>query len=109
MNNLIDEFDELLELIKQSDEYKEYVRLKELVSNNEDIKRLTDEIKKIQKRIVRSNGNKVLEKELESKNIELNSIPLYNDYIESIDKLNELLLIVKNKFDSFINELILRW
>lgn len=109
MNNLIDEFDELLELIKQSDEYKEYVRLKELVSNNEDIKRLTDEIKKIQKSIVRSKGNKELEKELESKNIELNSIPLYNDYIESIDKLNELLLIVKNKFDSFINELILRW
>jgi cell fate (sporulation/competence/biofilm development) regulator YmcA (YheA/YmcA/DUF963 family) len=107
MNN----FDNLIKLIEQSDEYIEYKRLKELVSNNSDINKLSNEIKGIQKKIVNLECNGISiskeRKELELKNIELKNIPLYNDYIDALDKLNDLLLIVREKFNKFISELLL--
>jgi cell fate (sporulation/competence/biofilm development) regulator YmcA (YheA/YmcA/DUF963 family) len=111
MNNLTNEFDNLIELIKESEEYIEYERLKKLVSGNSDINRLSSEIKTIQKEIVglEYSGKDIFKKSvgLNSKNVELKNIPLYNDYIDAQSRLNSLLLIVKEKFDVFISELVL--
>ena len=111
MNNLIKEFNELIELIKDSDLYKKYIRLEELVKKSNDINKLVEDIKELQKKIVnlehKNMSTKDLEEELNKKKVELNLIPLYNDYTESIDELNNMLLIIKNKFDNFIKELLL--
>ena len=44
---------------------------------------------------------------MEQKQAELNDIPIYLDYKDKIEELNNVLLTVKDKFDSFIEELII--
>ena len=44
---------------------------------------------------------------IEQKQAELNDIPIYLDYKDKIEELNNVLLTVKDKFDSFIEELII--
>lgn len=113
MFDIVKDFDELIELIKDSDIYKEYKCIEQQVSINEDIKLLTDEIKALQKEAVNAEYKNNYEKlklsneEIKNKYVELYKIPLYNDYIDKIDELNNLLGIIKSKFDSFIKELVL--
>ena len=104
MNDIINDFDELINLIKDSDIYKDYKSLECRVSQNKDIDELVNKIKKIQKEAVKAEaeGNKSLLKELnrqvEDLYIELNNIPLYNEYEDKMNELNNMLLIIKNKF-----------
>lgn len=106
MNEYIKDIDELIDSIKNSDIYINYIELENKVSMNEDIVRLTSEIKHIQKSIVSKNNDN--EEELKSKYVELNSIPLYNEYTESMEEFNNLLLIIKNKFDLLVENILLR-
>lgn len=114
MNDISKDFDELIDLIKDSEIYKEYKKLELKVKKNKDINRLVSIIKKLQKEAVNAEHKKnydLLEqknKEISSKNIELNNVPLYNDYVDKMNELNELLVTIKNKFDLFIKELTLR-
>ena len=105
-NKVIDEINNLVNSIKESSIYKEYKDLELKISKNTDIKKLTDEIKSVNKKLVKTpsieleNKLKVLEKEL-------NNIPLYIEYKEKVEELNNLLLVIKNKIDNFIKELLI--
>jgi cell fate (sporulation/competence/biofilm development) regulator YmcA (YheA/YmcA/DUF963 family) len=106
----IDEsLDNLLSTIKNSDIYKNYIHILDQVKDNADINTTVKEIKTIQKRIVNDShrGKDIhpLENELESKNKFLNSIPLYQDYIESSTQLNNLIKNVTDKMQAYINGL----
>lgn len=103
-NELKKEIDSLINKIEESDIYKEYISLREKVSINSDICNLTKEIKIIEKELVRKPSIQK-EKELDNLNKELNEIPLYIDYKEALDELNNMLLIVKNKMDTYVSEL----
>jgi cell fate (sporulation/competence/biofilm development) regulator YmcA (YheA/YmcA/DUF963 family) len=102
-------FDNLVDTIKESSIYKDYLHILEQVRNNNDIKESVRNIKNLQKKIVNENykGNdtSLLESELEKINTNLNSIPLYQDYIESSKILNDLVTSITSRLQTYLNDL----
>ncbi len=94
--------DELVEIIKQSKEYKTYLSIKEKMGENEQIHTLIQEIKKQQQYVVRNQlKNQKEDKELKKKIKALQCIPLYNDYLNAVDDLNHYLEPIKKLQDYF--------
>lgn len=105
-NELKKEIDLLILKVKESNEYKEYFYLLEQVKNSDIINNLVDEIRNINKKIVKNPSIK-LNDELLIKQKELNEIPLYQDYKDKLEILNNMLLLVKDKFDNYIETLLI--
>lgn len=104
-NNVINNIDVLINTIKSSDIYKEYIDLLEKVNLSNDIKRLTNEIRGLNKKLVLTPSVE-LEKELKIKEEELNDIPLYLEYKYKLEELNNMLIVVKNKIELFMKDII---
>ena len=106
MNKEIDnKVDEIINYIKNTDSYKNYLKAKEILDSKEDIKNKIKEIKLYQKQIVNGIGNK---KELENK-IKDNLDYLENDityisYKNYLDEVNNMLNIFENKINNYFNE-----
>lgn len=106
MNKEIDnKVDEIINYIKNTDSYKNYLKAKEILDSKEDIKNKIKEIKLYQKQIVNRIGNK---KELENK-IKENLDYLENDityisYKEYLDEVNNMLNIFENKINNYFDE-----
>lgn len=105
-NELKTEIDLLITKIKDSNEYKEYLNLLEQLKDSNLINNLVEEIRNINKKLVKTPSIKLQEK-LALKQKELNEIPLYQDYIEKLEILNNMLLLVKDKFDKYIETLLI--
>ena len=80
-----------------------------LVVNNKDLKKEEEPLRDYRDTDERRQefSEKIDEMELKQKQAELNDIPIYLDYKDKIEELNNVLLTVKDKFDSFIEELII--
>lgn len=105
MNSVfINEIDKFIDTIKDSDEYKKYMDLTNKLDNCDDIKNITKEIKDINKELVKIESIELINK-LKYKELELNSIPLYQDYLESVKELNYILSLIKDKIDNYIENL----
>ena len=106
LNKEIDnKVDEIIDYIKNTDSYKNYLKAKEILDSKEDIKNKIKEIKLYQKQIVNGIGNK---KELENK-IKDNLDYLENDityisYKEYLDEVNNMLNIFENKINNYFDE-----
>ncbi len=99
-----EEIDVLINKIKSSDIYIKYSDLLNKVNKSETINNLVDEIRNLEKQLVRTPSIS-LEEKLKIKEKELNEIPLYLDYKEKLIELDNMLLLVKDSFDKFINNL----
>ena len=110
MNNIINDVEELKELVIDSDEYKEYIKNKELLDNNSDVKELINKITSLQKDIVNKKYKKIdvkdNNKELDSLYETLYSIKEYNDYISSSKKLNILITDIQKRFNIYFDSLV---
>ena len=105
-NELKMSIDEFISKIKNSGIYLNYINILDQVNNSNEIIDLTTEIKKIEKSLVLTPSVE-LENKLNDLNEMLNNIPLYLDYKDALDELNNLLICVKNKFDLFIEDISL--
>ena len=104
-NKILNEVDKIIEFIKESDDYKDYIYLKDKLSKHEKANNLINEIKLLQKKIVKLEVNKQDTKELDNKikdNLdELNKIPLYRDFIDKQETLNDYYQTIKNRLDEY--------
>lgn len=104
-NEILKSVDELVSFIKESDDYKEYIYLKDKLSHNEKANTLIKEIKKLQKELVKKESNNIdvkeLDKSINDKLNELKKIPLYNDFINKQEELNDLYQLIKNRLDNY--------
>ena len=106
MNKKIaDKLDEIVEFIKNTDSYKNYLKAKDKLETREDLKKIIENIKKIQKEIIKNPKNK---KELEielNKNIELLQGDItYNQYNIYLTEVNNMLAIFENKLNNYFND-----
>ena len=108
---MTDEIDQKIEAlilaIKHSDEYRQYMKLKDLASHNEDINQLTRDISKYQKEMIdvkihQKKDITQLKQKLDILNQELNLIPLYTEYKYSVDELNNILTTCIALIESYI-------
>ena len=92
---------ELKDIIENSEEYKKYKEINKRLDSNKEVKEKIKVIKQIQQELVKSEYNKdyekakILEQSLEKNHKELNEIPIYNEYVHIIEKLNESLKEIK--------------
>ena len=104
-NKILNEVDKIIEFIKESDDYKDYIYLKDKLSKHEKANNLINEIKMLQKKIVKLEVNKQDTKELDNKikdNLnELNKIPLYRDFIDKQELLNDYYQTIKERLDEY--------
>lgn len=103
-NNIINKIDDVILSIKDTDEYVRYLKILKQVENSNIINEYIEKIKQIQKELVKTPSIKLTD-ELNKYKKELNEIPLYMDYIDSINDVNEILLNVKSKIETFITDI----
>ena len=103
---VISKIDTLINTIKSSNEYKEYIELLDKVNLSNEIKELINEIRLINKKLVLTPSVE-LEGLLKEKEKELNEIPLYLEYKYKLEELNNMLTIIKNKVEVFMKDIII--
>lgn len=103
-----EKLDNIVNYIKESSDYKNYLIYKDKISHNDELKRLIENVKNLEKKYIRSNKDNITGKKLEDEIYKLNN---YNDYVMYnyyLDRVNTYLELTKNKineyFDNLFNE-----
>lgn len=97
---ILNKVDEIIETIENSDEYQKYLDLKKKIDNNMELKKLINEVKVLQKDVVHHVKTKV---ELDKKMNELNTHPLYIEYINTLDEINNTFSIIESSLNNYFN------
>ena len=109
MNSILSKTDELVNEIRKSSDYEKYIELREIIKQDKQIMGLIDEIKKIQKQIVRDKQKKSdisnLEIDLQNKLEELEQNPIYVEFNYIQNDLNNMLQTIKNLIEKHINDI----
>lgn len=110
-NELRESLKEIIDEIKLSKEYQDYLKIEDKLMGNKEITDLISDIKKLQQELVKKeyyqNDLTNIKEEYNSKLEELNSYPLYVVYLESQRKVNEKLQYVRVEIQSFFDEITL--
>lgn len=106
MENVNNKVDELIDYIKNTNDYKMCLKLRSQMNNNKELIDLINEIKKLQKKYIRGNYDDSLKKELDEKNETLLSIPLYVVYNQHLARVNEMIDYVKESLNDYFYNLL---
>ena len=109
MNDILLKTEDLVNEIKNSNEYKKYIELKEIILSDQKIMTLIEEVKKLQQRIVRDKYNKNdvsnLEEQLKEKLDKLDEYPMYVEFNNVQNELNDTLQVIKDLLEKHINDI----
>lgn len=92
--------DDIINYIMNSKEYKKCIEIKKKMSKNEQIKNLIEEIKILQKKYVKEQ-NESIKNELKIKEQELNEIPIYAEYSNNLEVVNNMINLVKDELNDY--------
>lgn len=108
-NKIIEKVVEIVDIVKNSDLYKDYINVSAKMEKNKDIRDLINDIKRIQKQIVKEEYKGMdissLEYDLNEKLEKLDTYPIYLDYKELQEQLNEEIQMIREKIEKHINEI----
>ena len=107
--SLLKKVDELVSIVKNTSDYKRYIELKKIMEDNNEIMSLVNSIKKKEQELVKKEYNKVNtskdEIEVNSLKDELNSYPIYQEYIYLQEDLNNTFQNIKNIIEKSIEKI----
>ena len=99
--------EDLVSYIKNTSSYKNCISIKEKMDKNEEICRLVNDIKILQKKYVKSNYlDKELKNELDELEQRLNEIPIYVEYINNLEEVNKMIDFVKDELNDYFTTLL---
>lgn len=98
---ILDKIDEIIKSIENSPIYQKYLDLKKQIGNNKELKMLINEVRVLQKDIVHHVKDK---KVLDEKLNELNNHPLYIEYINTLDEINNIYGIIESNLNNYFNK-----
>ena len=103
MNNteILNKVDEIIKEIEDSDNYKKYLELKEIINNNKDLVLLINKVRQLNKDFTH---NLVKKEELDKFQNELNNHPLYREYLNTISVINNELSIIENTINNYFKK-----
>ena len=108
-DKLNEKIDEMISIIKSSDEYKKYMEISSKMEQDEEIMTLIREIKELQKKIVKeeSFGNDIstLDEDINKKIKLLEEYPIYLDYIYLQEDLNNTMQMIKESIEKYLYDL----
>ncbi len=105
MDNIKKEIDELFNEFENSKLYQDYLNIKKQLNNNNEILNLIEEIKRLQKIIVNTNDLSI-ETKLNDLSKQLKSYPIYQNYIDIINRINDELYIISDEFDKYFRKIL---
>lgn len=102
---LLKKVDELVSIIKNSNDYKRYIELKTIMENSE-IMPIINKIKKVQRESIKNESRGIntlkLEEEIVSLKKELDSYPIYREYTYLQEDLNNDFQNIKKIIEDII-------
>lgn len=102
MNNSIEKaVIDLKDYIENTEEYKKVILLKNKMKDNSTVQELIKEVKKTQQEYIKSNRDEKIEAKLKDINKKLNDIPIYHEYVKELDKVNDMIYIVKEELNEY--------
>ena len=108
-NNITSKIDEIIDFITDSKEYQDYLFLFDKLSKNDRCNSLIKQVKTLQKELVKkqSHGQNINEVEEKINELvsELNTIPLYVEFVDKQQELNEVYQGIKIRLDNYFNDL----
>lgn len=106
MEELNNSLDIVVELIKNSDEYKKCISLREKMRKNSEIVELVEEIKKLQKEYIKSNYDSLIKEKLDYTEERLYRIPIYIIYNQELNKVNDKINYVRDRLNDYFYKLL---
>jgi cell fate (sporulation/competence/biofilm development) regulator YlbF (YheA/YmcA/DUF963 family) len=97
--------EDLINYIKSTDDYKKVIELKKEIDKDKELKQLISEVKKIQKEYVRSNFDDKVKEKLDIELNLLNSNKLFVTYTYHLDKVNDMIKLVKDELNNYFYEI----
>ena len=103
--------EDLFQAIQDSSEYQRYLNIGNVLSGNQEINDLVSEIKKLQQKSVEleyhhddsyHDVDLIIEKKVE----ELNSHPVYQEYLRRMDEFNDILAESSHQIEEYVNSKI---
>ena len=106
MEKLNKALDEVVECIKSSCEYQDCISIKKKMDDNTELKELINNIKRLQKKYVRSNYDSKIKEELDLLEDKINYIPIYHVYLEKIEMVNQQIDYVRDSLNDYFYNLV---
>lgn len=106
-----DSIDNLIESISNSNDYKKYLEISSALKDNDEVNKLLDEIRCLQKESVNLEYNKdkrykEVDIEIDKKVKYLESIPVYKEYLNRMNEVNDIISGVSDNISKYIEEVV---
>ena len=98
---ILNKIDEIIHLIEESSEYQKYQKKKKEMQKNDELVKLINKVKVLQKDVVHHLTSK---EELNKVMDELNNHPLYREYNNTLSELNNTYAIIENSINHYFQE-----
>lgn len=105
-NESLEILSSIISEIKESDEYKKVLLLKEEIDNDKDLVKLINDIKTLQKKYVNNKNDSDIKHELDMKNEELNKNSKFVEYNYYLDIVNKKIDLVRDKINDYFSNLV---
>ena len=101
--------EELFNTIENSTLYKEYLKMKDILSKDSEIKELIEEIKELEKQAtyleyIGDDKYKEIDEEIKRKADILNNKQVYQEYLNKMDAFNDELAMSSKMIEKYANE-----
>ena len=103
MNNeaILNKIDEIIKEIESSYDYRKYLKLKVEINNDKELVLLINKVRQMNKDYT----HKLFKKEeLDKVTNELNNHPLYREYLNTIDAVNNEFIIIENTINNYFKK-----
>lgn len=105
-DEILNKVDEIIDCIKETDVYSNYLKSKKIISLDQEIITLIEDIKRYQKEIVKNQSKKQeLEDKINNNLSILNENPNYLEYMYFQEELNNMLTIFENKINKYFKDI----
>ena len=101
----MEELNKIIDYITNSSEYKKCISLKDKMSNNSKLMDKINKVKVLQKKYIKSNDLSI-KKELDLLIEDLNNEPLYYNYMNNLEKVNEMISFVNDELNNYFYRVI---
>jgi len=108
LNNkeILKKVDEIVLYIKNTKAYQDYLKAESLLQDDANVCELIEKIKRYQKELVNNKGKKdELELKINDCLNKLNTNPIYLEYKENQDEINNMLVIFENKLNKYFTDI----
>ena len=101
----MEELNKIIDYITNSSEYKKCISLKDKMSNNSKLMDKINKVKELQKNYIKSNDLSI-KKELDLLIEDLNNEPLYYNYMNNLEVVNEMISFVNDELNNYFYRVI---